>query len=212
MKPIAKILKALRGKYNLSMLGQFKSKYTPFQILISTVLSARAKDTTTIPLAKQLFQKYKTPSDFAKANTKALEKAIYPIGFYRNKTKNIKKLSKILLKKYKGRVPKDFDNLVGLPGVGRKTANCVLVYAFNIPAIPVDVHVHRVSNRIVLVKTKKPEETEEQLQESIPEKYWLDINEVFVTHGQNTCLPRNPKCPSCPIQKHCDYYIKQYKK
>jgi len=212
MKPIDKIIKALKGKYNLSMLGQFRSRYTPFQILISTVLSARAKDTTTVPLVKKLFQKYKTPKDFAKANIRDLEKEIYPIGFYRNKAKNIKELSKIILNKYKGTVPKDLNELLTLPGVGRKVANCVLVYAFNEAAIPVDIHVHRISNRIGLVKTKTPEETESKLTEIVPKRYWIDINEVFVTHGQNTCLPRNPNCPNCPINRYCNYYKTAYKK
>jgi len=209
---ITNIIKSLKGKYGQSMLGQFQKKYTPFQILISTVLSARAKDTTTVPLAKKLFQKYKTPKDFIAANIKDLEKEIYPIGFYRTKAKNIKELSKLIASRYKGKVPQDLDELLTLPGVGRKVANCVLVYAFKKPAIPVDIHVHRVSNRIGLVKTKTPEQTERELTELIPKKHWLDINEVFVTHGQNTCLPRNPKCSACPIRNYCDYYKTTYKK
>ncbi len=206
MKPVPQILKALRKRQNATMLEDLSSKYTPFQILVSTVMSARTKDTTTIPIANKLFQKYKTPDDFVKIPAKRLQKLIYGIGFYRTKSRNIKKLSKIIKEKYGNRVPNDFEKLIELPGVGRKTANCVLVYAFRKPAIPVDVHVHRVSNRIGLVKTKMPEETEEKLMKIVDKKHWLEINELFVTHGQTICLPRNPRCNSCPLNTWCDYF------
>ena len=188
------------------MLEEFRHKYTPFQVLVSTVMSARTKDVTTIPIAHELFKKYKTPDDFVKIPVKRLEKLLYGIGFYRVKARNIKKLSKIIKEKYGGRVPKDFDKLVELPGVGRKTANCVLVYAFREPALPIDIHCHRISNRVGLIKTRTPEESEQQLLKIIPKRYWLEFNELFVTHGQTICLPRNPRCSICPIRKWCDYY------
>ena len=210
-KPVGKILSSLRKRQGITMLEEFRHKYTPFQILVSTVMSARTKDTTTIPIAHELFKKYKTPKDFIKIPTKKLEKLLYGIGFYRIKARNIKKLSKIIKEKHGNKVPQDIDELIKLPGVGRKTANCVLCYAFRIPSIPVDIHVHRISNRIGLVKTKTPEETEEKLLKTIPKKYWLEINELFVTHGQTICLPRNPNCPNCPINKWCDYGQKRLK-
>lgn len=205
-KPITKILTALRNRQSTTMLEQFRETYTPFQILVSTVMSARTKDTTTIPIAHKLFQTYKTPDDFMNIPLKTLEKLIYGIGFYHTKARNIKKLSTILKDKYASNVPNDLNKLLELPGVGRKTANCVLAYAFKIPAIPVDTHVHRISNRIGLVHTKTPEETEHALTRTIPREYWLDINELFVTHGQTICLPRSPRCNICPIHDFCDYY------
>ena len=211
-KPIQKILVALRNNQSTTMLGQFQKKYTPFQILVSTVMSARTKDSTTIPIAHNLFQTYKTPDDFIKIPQKQLEKLIYGIGFYRTKAKHIKQLSKILQEQYNDNVPQSMEQLITLPGVGRKTANCVLAYAFRIPSIPVDIHVHRISNRIGLVKTKTPEQTETQLLKTIPKEHWLDINELFVTHGQTICLPRNPQCQKCPITEWCDYYSHFYLK
>ena len=210
IKPLQKILSALRKRQGTTMLEEFRLKYTPFQILVSTVMSARTKDTTTIPIAHRLFRKYKTPKDFVKIPRNTLEKIIYGIGFYRTKAGYIKKLSEIIINKYNNKVPSEINELLTLPGVGRKTANCVLCYAFRKPAIPVDVHVHRISNRIGLVNTKTPEETEQKLMKLVPKKYWMDINELFVTHGQTICLPRKPRCAICPITRWCDYY-KHYK-
>ena len=210
-KPIPYIITALKNRQSVTMLEEFRTKYTPFQILVSTVMSARTKDSTTIPIAHKLFQTYKTPDDFIKLSQKKLEKLIYGIGFYRTKSKNIKELSNIIKEKYHNNVPNSMDELLSLPGVGRKTANCVLAYAFRIPSIPVDIHVHRISNRIGLVKTKTPEETEQVLLKTVPKEHWLDINELFVTHGQTICLPRNPQCQKCPIREWCDYGRNNYK-
>ena len=204
MKPIARIIKALRTQ-NKTMLGDFERKYTPFQILVATVMSARTKDSTTIPLAEKMFAKYKTPEDFVRLSARDIEKLIFPVGFYRVKARNIKKLAQQLIENYDGKVPDEIDKLLALPGVGRKTANCVLAYAFHTPCIPVDIHVHRISNRIGLVKSMTPEETEQQLMKVIPRNYWLDINELFVVHGQTICLPRRPKCGQCPLLVWCDY-------
>ena len=207
-KPLPKIIAALKNRHSVTMLEDFRDKYTPFQILVSTVMSARTKDSTTIPIAQKLFQKYQKPADFITLTKNKLEKRIYGIGFYRTKAKHIKQLSQILHDQYKDKVPRSMDQLLQLPGVGRKTANCVLAYAFRIPSIPVDVHVHRISNRIGLVKTKTPEETEQALLKTIPKEHWLDINELLVTHGQTICLPRTPQCPKCPITEWCNYYQK----
>lgn len=178
----------------------------PFSILIGTILSARTKDEATTKAVKALFSKYKNPKELAKAKIKDVEKIIKSIGFYHVKSKRIIEVAKIIDKKYKGKVPDNLDTLVQLPGVGRKTANCVLVYAFEKPAIPVDIHVHRISNRLGLVDTKNPEETEQELMKKIQKKYWIDINDTFVMYGQNICKPISPMCDVCKIKKMCKYY------
>ena len=178
----------------------------PFSILIGTILSARTKDETTTKAVKALFLKYKNPKELANAKIKDVEKIIRSIGFFHVKSKRIIEVSKIIHKKYKDKVPEDLETLVELPGVGRKTANCVLVYAFEKPAIPVDIHVHRISNRLGLVDTKNPEETEQELMSKIDKKYWIDINDTFVMYGQNICKPISPMCNVCKIKKSCKYY------
>ena len=178
----------------------------PFSILIGTILSARTKDETTTKAVKALFLKYKNPKDLGNAKVKDVEKIIRSIGFFHVKSKRIIEVSKIIHQKYKDKVPEDLDTLVQLPGVGRKTANCVLVYAFEKPAIPVDIHVHRISNRLGLVDTKNPEDTEQELMKKIDKKYWIDINDTFVMYGQNICKPISPMCDVCKITKSCKYY------
>ena len=178
----------------------------PFSILIGTILSARTKDENTTKVVKVLFSKYKDAKALANAKVKDIEKIIKSIGFYHVKSKRIIEAAKIIDSKYKGKVPDDMDKLVELPGVGRKTANCVLVYAFEKPAIPVDIHVHRISNRLGLVETKTPEETEQELMKKIPKKYWIEINDTFVMYGQNICKPISPMCDVCKIKKNCKYY------
>jgi len=178
----------------------------PFSILIGTILSARTKDEATTKAVKVLFTKYKNPKQLANAKVKDVEKIIKSIGFFRVKSKRIIEVAKIINIKYKDKVPDDLDTLVELPGVGRKTANCVLVYAFEKPAIPVDIHVHRISNRLGLVKTKNPEETEQELMKKIKKKYCIDINDTFVMYGQNICKPISPMCKVCKIKNNCKYY------
>ncbi len=178
----------------------------PFSILIGTILSARTKDETTTKVVNVLFSKYKNVKALANAKLKDVEKIIKSIGFYHIKAKRIIEVSKIINSKYKGKVPDNLEKLVELPGVGRKTANCVLVYAFDKPAIPVDIHVHRISNRLGLVETKTPEETELELMKKIPEKFWLEINDTFVMYGQNICKPISPMCNVCKIKKICKFY------
>jgi endonuclease-3 len=178
----------------------------PFRILIATILSARTKDENTTKAADKLFKLYGTPQKLAKAKVKDVEKVIKSVGFYHVKSKRIIEVANLILSKYNGKVPADIDKLVDLPGVGRKTANCVLVYAFEKPAIPVDTHVHRISNRLGLVDTKMPEETEMALRKKIPKKYWLDINNTFVMYGQNICKPISPMCDVCKIRKTCNYF------
>ena len=178
----------------------------PFSILIGTILSARTKDESTTRVSKELFKKYKTAKQLANAKIKDVEKIIKSIGFYHVKARRIIEVSKIIDSQYKGKVPDNLEKLVELPGVGRKTANCVLVYAYEKPAIPVDIHVHRISNRLGLVQTKNPEETEFELMKKIPKKFWLDINDTFVMYGQNICKPISPMCNVCKIKNSCNYY------
>lgn len=191
----------LEGEAHLDQLAS--NKQDPFKILISTVLSARTRDTNTREATKTLFAKYKTPEEIANASTEELEKLIYKAGFYRVKASRIKDISQILLDKHDGQVPRDFNELNSLPGVGAKTANCVLVYAFKIPAIPVDTHVHRISNRLKFVKTTSPKETEKRLKEAVPKNQWLRINRLLVRFGQQICKPNKPKCEKCPINDSC---------
>lgn len=178
----------------------------PYKILIGTILSARTRDETTTNVIKMLFSKFKNPEELSRANLKEIKELIQKIGFYNVKAARIKEVSKILVDKYNSKVPPHLEDLLSFPGVGRKTANCVLVYGFRKPAIPVDVHVHRISNRIGIVNTKKPEETEIVLQKSIDRKYWIAVNETFVVFGQNVCLPIKPKCNVCRLTKLCKYY------
>ena len=180
----------------------------PYKILIGTILSARTRDETTTQVIKMLFSEFKNPDELSRADLKDIKKLIQKIGFYNVKATRIKEVSKILVEKYNSNVPSNLEDLLTFPGVGRKTANCVLVYGFRKPAIPVDIHVHRISNRIGIVNTKKPEETEIDLQKSIDRRYWTGVNETFVTFGQNICLPIKPKCNLCHLTKICKYYGK----
>ena len=185
---------------------QIQEDGDPFKILIGTILSARTRDETTTNVIKMLFSRFRNPDELSKANLDEIKKLIQKIGFYNVKATRIKEVSKILVEKYNGKVPSNIDDLLTFPGVGRKTANCVLVYGFRKPAIPVDVHVHRISNRIGIVSTKKPEDTEIVLGKSIDRKYWTAVNETFVVFGQNVCLPIRPKCSLCQLTKICKYY------
>ncbi|MBU1120799.1 MAG: endonuclease III [archaeon] len=182
----------------------------PFRVLIATILSQRTRDENTRKATEKLFSRFSKPKQIAGADLRELRKLIKPSGFYRVKAERIKKVSKQLMNEFSGMVPEKIEDLLKLEGVGRKTANCVLVYGFNLPAIPVDTHVHRISNRIGLVKTKNPEETEKELMKAIPKKYWIEFNHLMVRFGQKKCLPRNPKCRICSVNTYCDYFEKNY--
>ena len=187
---------------------QIQEDGDPFKILIGTILSARTRDEVTTAVIKALFSRFKNPDELSRANLSDIKKLIQKIGFYNVKASRLKEVSQLIIKKYNGEVPSNLDDLLTLPGVGRKTANCVLAYGFKKAAIPVDIHVHRISNRIGIVNTKNPEETENVLQKSIDKKYWIRVNETFVTFGQNICLPIKPKCNVCQLTKMCKYYSK----
>jgi endonuclease-3 len=178
----------------------------PFKILIGTILSARSRDENTTRVVNKLFSKYRTPQDLASAPVDEIKDAIRSIGFYNVKAPRIKQVAQQIVEKYGGKVPHDIDRLLELPGVGRKTANCVLVYAFDLPAIPVDVHVHRISNRLGIVDTRTPEQTEEALSKIVDKKLWTRVNDTFVMYGQNICLPVRPDCAACDLRPDCRYY------
>ncbi|OGX19082.1 MAG: endonuclease III [Omnitrophica WOR_2 bacterium RBG_13_44_8b] len=175
----------------------------PYQVLISCILSLRTKDKTTVEASRRLFQVADNPYSMVKLLQRRLEKLIYPVGFYRNKSRTILGISAKIIKDSSGRVPHTLEGLLALNGVGRKTANLVLGLGFNIPAICVDTHVHRISNRLGWVKTKKPEETEEALKKIIPRRLWIDLNTLLVTFGQNICLPVSPFCSKCHVYNFC---------
>jgi endonuclease III len=178
----------------------------PFKILIGTILSHRTRDENTTRATENLFSRYKTPSEIASADPRVVRRLIRPSGFYNMKTKNIIRASKQLVEEFGGKVPDNEEGLLRIHSVGRKTANCVLVYAFNKPAIPVDTHVHRISNRLGIVKTKKPEDTEAELVRTVPRRYWLEVNDLFVRFGQTTCKPIGPRCEDCTLKGACEYY------
>jgi len=196
------VMESLMQKYDLRV---FEGG-DPYRVLIRTILSQRTRDENTDRASAQLFSQYHTMTEIASADPTRLEPLIRPAGFYRVKAQRIVEVSKKLLDEFKGQVPDDIKNLLKLPGVGRKTANCVLVYGFQKPAIPVDVHVHRISNRLGLVKTKTPEETEVELEKIVPKEYWIELNDLMVQFGQTICRPQSPRHEECPLQDICDYY------
>ncbi|UCG12300.1 MAG: endonuclease III [Deltaproteobacteria bacterium] len=180
------------------------TRQTPFQVLIGTVLSQRTRDEKTDEAAKALFSRYPSPEKLASAPEEEIANLIRPANYYNTKALRIKEISKIILEEYSGSTPDTISELMRLPGVGRKTAACVMVYGYRKQALPVDTHVHRISNRIGLIATRTPEESEEELWRVIPERYIMVYNELMVKHGQSICRPIGPKCSSCPIDKFCD--------
>ena len=176
----------------------------PFKILVATILSARTKDDTTAAACKRLFAEVSNHNDLGKLTIKQLEKLIFPVGFYHNKAKYLKELPASLDFLFDGHIPDTIDELCQLPGVGRKTANLVVTMAFDKPAMCVDIHVHRISNRFGLLKTSTPLETEMKLRKILPKKYWMTWNSYLVSFGQTLCSPINPKCNKCPITKYCN--------
>ena len=175
----------------------------PFQHLVFAILSARTRDEQTVKAATNLFRVANTPEKLAELPEEEIASLIKAAGFYKNKAKSLKAMAKILVEEYDSKVPDSYDELTKLPGVGRKTANVVLAHAFNKSAIAVDTHVHRISNRLGLVKTEKPEETEEELKKIVPKELWKRVNTVLVAFGQTVCKPIKPLCSECPVEKFC---------
>lgn len=207
-KTIIKVLKILKKEYKkwkppiVTKIAE--ETKDPFRILVSTVLSSRTKDAVTRRAAKNLFERASTPAEMEKLSPEEIENLIYPVGFFRTKSKRIPALCKMLLERFEGKVPDSINELLKLPGVGRKTANLVITIGFGKPGICVDTHVHRISNRFGYVKTKNPKETEFALREKLPEEWWIIYNDLLVTLGQNICTPRNPNCNECPVNKLCE--------
>jgi endonuclease-3 len=177
----------------------------PFYVLVSTVLSQRTRDANMDAASRALFQRFPTAYELSKAEKKEVEKLIKPAGMYKQKAERIVEIAREIVEKYGGNVPNDLESLLKLKGVGRKTANIVLAVSFGIPAIAVDVHVHRITNRMGIVKTDKPEETERELMKILPRKYWTKLNGALVNFGQQVCTPRKPKCTECVFREVCEY-------
>lgn len=207
MNKVLRIISILEKEIEIDW---FLKNQDPFKVLIKTLLSQRTRDENTDLASKRLFSKFKNARQLAKANLKDIERLIKPSGFYRVKARRIKEISRALVKN-NGKVPKDIDGLLKLPGIGRKTANCVLVYAYGEPSIPIDTHCHRIPNRIGLVKTKTPAETERELMGIVPKDKWIEFNELFVKFGQRICKPVKPLCYECPIERLCEYENKNLK-
>ena len=185
---------------------QLEQGHDAFKILIGTILSARSRDENTKRIINNLFNRFKNTKELAEADIEEIKAVIHSSGFYNIKAKRIKEVSQLIIERFNGKVPDDLERLLDLPGVGIKTANCVLVYAFNKPAIPVDIHVHRISNRLGIVNTRTPENTEIELSRIIDKKYWLKVNSTFVMYGQNVCLPIKPNCKVCKLKSICKFY------
>ncbi len=177
--------------------------HDPYKILVGTMLSARTKDQTTAAALGRLFPKAPTLDALGKLSAEEIETLIYPVGMYHTKAQHLKKLPSALQEKFGGVIPQTVEELIELPGVGRKTANLVVALAFGLPAICVDTHVHRINNRLGIVRTKTPLETEMALRKCLPERLWIPWNAIFVSFGQTRCKPIGPKCDGCPIAKFC---------
>ncbi len=175
----------------------------PFRVLVCALLSTRTRDETTAQVCKRLFERVKGPQDILRMPQDELERLIYPVGFYRNKARQLKELSKKLIEEHRGRVPSSREELLRLPGVGRKVANLVLSDGFGVPAICVDTHVHRITNRWCLIKTRTPEQTERELMKVLPKEYWIVLNRLLVAFGQRICTPLKPRCDVCPVESFC---------
>ena len=203
-----RLLKILAATYGTRP-WNWHTRQTPFQVLIGTVLSQRTRDEKTDEAAQALFSRYPSPDTLASAPEEEIATLIRPANYYNTKAARIKEISRIILKKYSGSTPDTVAELMQLPGVGRKTAACVMVYGFRKRALPVDTHVHRISNRIGLIQTQTPEESEKELWKVLPEDYIMHYNELMVKHGQNICRPIGPKCNECPIVEYCQYGSKR---
>ncbi len=202
---IYKILNKEVKEYKVPVVDLIKIKtQSHFKVLVATILSARTKDETTIKVCERLFSKIKEVNDFEKLSESEIEKLIYPVGFYKTKAKYLKKLPRVLKEEFNGKIPSEIDDLLKLPGVGRKTANLVRSVGFKKPAMAIDVHCHRIFNRLGYIKTKNPYETEMILRNKLPKKYWEKINSLFVAFGQHLCRPVSPYCSKCPIIDYCN--------
>ena len=198
----SRIMSLLRGKYREPAAS---SRTTPWEVLLFTALSARTRDVQTEPAFLRVMAAYPTPETLGRAKDSDVAHLLRTIGLYRSKARNVVALAKAVTERHCGRVPADIDALVALPAVGRKTASCVLVYAFGIPAIAVDTHVFRITNRLGWVRASTPEKTERALRRVLPRRYWIDVNRVMVQFGRDVCIPGVPKCWMCPVARWCAF-------
>lgn len=199
---VVRILRNEARRWAVPAIGHYTE--SPFTTLISCILSLRTQDRTTTGASRRLFDVADTPERILEIPTTRLEELIYPVSFYRVKTRTIRKIATDLIEKFGGKVPDTLEELLKLPGVGRKTANIVVTLAFNKPGIAVDIHVHRISNRLGYVSTKNPDDTEMALREKLPRRYWIVLNDVLVAYGQNLCKPVSPFCSRCAIADYCE--------
>jgi len=202
-RAVALIKKAVRA-WQAPAVTVVARERDPFKVLVSCILSLRTQDRTTAEASARLFGLAGCPADMLSLSPEVIEEAIYPVGFYRNKARAILGICSALLERHEGKVPDYMEELLGLPGVGRKTANLVLTIGYGKPGICVDTHVHRITNRWGYVSTRDPEETETALRNKLPKRYWIEINDLLVTFGQNQCRPVSPICSSCPVNSYCD--------
>lgn len=202
---VYRLLKVEFGKHQMPVADLIQAqKGSPYKILIATILSARTKDETTATVVDRLFAVAPDMTSLKKLNSDELKKLIFPVGFYKQKAKYLERIPAVIDEEFEGEIPNNIEDLIVLPGVGRKTANLVVALAFNKPAICVDIHVHRISNRLGYVVTEDPFETEMRLREILPIEYWTTINAYMVSFGQNICKPVNPFCSQCPIIQYCN--------
>ena len=202
---IEKVMQVLKERYQdkTSALMDVSTRKDPFLTLISCLLSLRTKDEVTAKASERLFALAKTPEEMLNLKKEEIEAAIYPVGFYKRKAEQILEICRVLVEKYDSRVPDELEELLKLKGVGRKTANIVITMGYNKPGIAVDTHVHRISNRLGLVETKTPYQTEFALRKTLPMQYWIVFNDLLVMHGKAVCTPISPKCSICPITEYC---------
>ncbi len=200
---IMRILRKNYPSYDKTTLNRMRKKPNAFKVLISCLLSLRTQDKNTETASRKLFSVADTPEKISKLPIKKLEKLIFSSGHYKKKAKTLKHVSKILIKKYKSKVPDKKQELLSIKGIGPKTANIVLAFAYNKHVLPIDTHCHRIPNRLGWIKTKTPEQTEKELEKILPKKYWQEFNSIFVQFGQTICKPLSPFCSKCPIEKHC---------
>ncbi len=204
---ISQLIKIIRGAVahlpdpSVTLVG--KKWRSPFLVLVSCLLSLRTKDATTLPAAERLFRLASTPERMVELSITDIEKAIYPVGFYRTKARRLKGIAEDIIARFGGQVPDTMEGLLSLKGVGRKTANLVLVEGFGKYGVCVDTHVHRISNRLGFVETRSPEETEQALRARLPRRHWKEYNALLVVWGQNVCRPVSPKCSECPVAHLC---------
>jgi len=201
--PVIRTLRREVQQFREPSVSEISHRKNPYEVLISCLISLRTKDTVTMPASLRLFKLANTPEKMVKLSIKKIERAIYPAGFYITKAKRIKEISRVLIKEYNSEVPDSIDELLKLKGVGRKTANITVTLGFGKLGLAVDTHVHRISNRLGLVKTKMPDETEFALRKLLPKKYWIEYNDLLVAWGQNVCVPVSPFCSKCNIKKYC---------